>query len=146
MSFLGLNTEALAKEKAKYAVGLVTFNKSYLYHTIIERKSGNIIGWCGYHTWYTQHNRAEIGYGLYSDDYKRQGIMTEALNAILAFGFSNMNLHRIEAMTASYNTASINTLLKFGFTQEGILREHYLVGDKMEDSLMFSLLKHEFAL
>jgi len=72
--------------------------------------------------------------------------MTEVLSTIIPYGFNQMNLHRIEAMTATYNMASIKTLLKFGFVQEGVLREHYLVDGVMEDSLMFSLLKRKFVL
>jgi [ribosomal protein S5]-alanine N-acetyltransferase len=147
LAFLGLSTiESLESDKRKYIGGLTTFNKSYLYHTIKNKATGNVIGRCGYHTWYTQHNRAEVFYDIYPEEFKRKGIMTEALRAVLNFGFTEMNLHRVEAMTATYNNASINTLKKFGFTQEGTLREHYLVDDKMEDSLMFSLLKHEFTL
>lgn len=145
LAFLGLSTiESLESEKQKYTGGLTTFNKSYLYHTIKYKATNTVIGRCGYHTWYTQHNRAEIFYDIYPEELKRQGIITEALQAVLHFGFTKMSLHRVEAMTATYNTASINTLKKFGFTEEGILREHYLVDGIMEDSLMFSLLKHEF--
>lgn len=57
----------------------------------------NNIGWCGYHTWYIDHRRAEIGYAIRSDEYKAQGIMTEVMNAVLRYGFEVMNLHRIEA-------------------------------------------------
>lgn len=145
MEFLGLPTiDLLEVEKEKYRKGLSTFNRTFLYFIIAEKETNKVIDWCGHHTWYIQHNRAELGYGLFSDDYKQQGIMTEALKVVLDYGFNTMNLHRIEAMTAQYNTASNKTLTKFGFTQEGVLREHYLVDGVMEDSLMFSLLKHEY--
>lgn len=145
MEFLGLSTiDVLNKEKEKYSKGLTTFNRTFLYFIISDRLTNKVIGWCGYHTWYTQHDRAELGYGLYNDDYKQKGIMTEALKTILNYGFNNMKLHRVEAMTATYNTASIKTLAKFGFIEEGVLREHYLVDGVMEDSLIFSLLKHEY--
>jgi len=145
MEFLGLPTiDVLDAEKEKYRKGLSTFNRTFFYFIIAERESNKVIGWCGYHTWYIQHNRAELGYGLFSDDYKQQGIMTEALKTILDYGFNILGLHRVEAMTALYNTASNKTLAKFGFVQEGVLREHYLVDGVMEDSLIFSLLKHEY--
>ena len=62
------------------------------------------------------------------------------------YGFSEMDLHRVEALTATYNTASISTLKKFGFMFEGTLREHYNVEGVMEDSVMFALLKHEYVI
>ena len=70
--------------------------------------------------------------------------MTEALKAVLGYGFSQMGLHRIEAMAAPYNTASLRLLQNMGFTFEGTLRQHYNVNGNMEDSVMYSLLKHEF--
>lgn len=145
IAFFGLESNgALAVEKEKYNAGLSTFNKTFLYFTLTDNKNGKVIGWCGYHTWFTNHNRAEMGYALYNDNLKRQGIMSEALSIILPYGFKTMKLHRIEALTATYNTASINTLAKFGFKREGVLREHYFINNKMEDSVMFSLLQHEY--
>ena len=41
--------------------------------------------------------------------------MSEALSAILAFGFGEMELNRIEAFVMPENTASINLLEKLGF-------------------------------
>lgn len=147
MEFFGYTAnEALEKERYRHTNGLTTFNKKILYFTLTDNSTGKVIGICGYHTWYTDHNRAEMFYGLHNDAYKRQGIMTEALNTVIPYGFNTMNLHRIEAMTATDNIASINTLLKFGFVKEGVLREHYLVNGVMEDSLMFSLLKKEYPL
>jgi len=120
MEFLGLDSDkALERERYKHTNGLTTFNKKLLYFTLADNSTGKVIGYCGYHTWYTDHYRAEIFYGLHNDAYKQQGIMTEALSTVIPYGFNEMNLHRIEAMTATYNMASIRTLLKFGFVQKG---------------------------
>jgi ribosomal-protein-alanine N-acetyltransferase len=70
--------------------------------------------------------------------------MSEAVAAILTYGFNEMKLYRIEAMVADYNTASVRILEKFGFVHEGRLREHYNVNGKMEDSVLYGLLKKEF--
>jgi [ribosomal protein S5]-alanine N-acetyltransferase len=144
MDFFGLDEKGLEKQKSQQAGGLTTFNKSFVNFYPIDKYTGKVIGWCGYHTWYTDHDRAEIGYYLNADEHKRKGYMTEILRAVLYYGFSQMNLHRVEALTATYNTASIKTLEKFGFTYEGLLREHYLVDGKHEDSPIYSLLRHEF--
>jgi ribosomal-protein-alanine N-acetyltransferase len=144
MEFLGLNSEALAIEKAKYDKGYATFNKSYRYFKIVAQESQKVIGWCGFHTWYTDHHRAEIGYGLYEEHDKRKGLMSEALKMILDYGFSEMGLHRVEALIGKDNEASLAIVKKFGFQYEGNLREHYNVDGTMEDSLVFGLLKHEY--
>ncbi|MGL2965965.1 GNAT family N-acetyltransferase [Flavobacterium sp. XGLA_31] len=144
-SFLGLSsTETLRKEKEKFNGGLYTFNKSYLYFQILDKKDEKVIGWCGYHTWYLDHNRAEIGYGLFDETYKNKGLMHETLKAVLDYGFNQMNLHRVEAFIGKDNIPSLKSVAKFGFTQEGILREHYFTNNQMEDSVVFSLLKQEY--
>ncbi len=144
MALFGFDEKGLEKERFRHQNGVATFNKKFLYFIIKETASQKSIGMCGFHTWYTDHDRAEIFYHLNDDIYKRQGIMTEATNAVLQYAFTIMNLHRVEALTATYNIASQKTMAKFGFVFEGTLRQHYLVDGKYEDSIAFSLLKHEF--
>ena len=145
MKFLGLSSaEELAKEKDKYDQGLSMFNKSFCGFQLIDKASDKIIGWCSYHIWYTEHNRAEIGYGLFDDSFKQKGLMSEALSPIIEYGFITMKLHRIEALVATYNIPSLKLLDKMNFKKEGVLREHYFVNDRMEDSVIYSLLKNEF--
>lgn len=102
------------------------------------------MGWCGYHTWILKHHRAEIGYGLYREEDRRKGLMSEALEAVLQYGFEEMDLNRVEALTSYENEASIASLIKFGFREEGILKGHYYVDGLAEDSVMYALLKSEF--
>jgi ribosomal-protein-alanine N-acetyltransferase len=145
MAFLGTaNEAALAIEKEKHRKGLSTHNKSFCYFQILDKDTQKIIGWGGYHTWYLDHNRAEIGYGLFDDAYKQKGIMSEALKALLDYGFEQMKLHRVEALIGKDNVASLSLVQKFGFTQEGLLREHYFTNNTMEDSVVFGLLKQEY--
>lgn len=144
IDFFGLeNEDQLAIEKNKFEKGLSTFNKSFLYFQLLDKSTEKIIGWCGYHTWYLDHQRAEIGYGLFDESQKNKGIMTEAMKAILEYGFHQMKLNRVEAFIGTYNTSSLKLVEKFGFTKEGILRSHYFKNNVMEDSAVFSLLKEE---
>ncbi|MEY3398130.1 MAG: hypothetical protein RL220_724, partial [Bacteroidota bacterium] len=68
----------------------------------------------------------------------------EAVVAVVDFGFSKLNLHRIEALIGTNNLPSLKIIEKLGFTQEGLLRKHYLVNDVFEDSLVFSKLAEEY--
>lgn len=86
---------------------------------------------------------AEIGYEL-NRAYWRQGIMPEAISAILTYGFSEMGLHRIEANPGAENTPSRSILLKLGFTFEGNLRQRYFFRGHYEDAHYFGLLKEEW--
>ena len=145
INFLGINSiQELTLEKEKFKKGLITHNKKFLYFHLIENKTGQVIGWCGYHTWYTDHQRAELGYGIYQENWKRKGLMSEALIPIIAFGFNQMDLHRIEAFIGPSNVPSLKLITKFNFKKEGELKEHYFYKNRYENSVVYSLLKKEY--
>jgi ribosomal-protein-alanine N-acetyltransferase len=145
LDILGLNSiEKLLEEKEKYKKGLSTYNKKFFYHQLIDKKTSAIIGWCGFHTWYTDHNQAEIGYGLFDNNYKSKGIMSEAIVSIVNYGFHNMNLERIEAFVSPNNMPSIKLLKRIKFKEEGLLKHHYFDNNKMDDSIVFALLRFEY--
>jgi ribosomal-protein-alanine N-acetyltransferase len=108
----------------------------------IARKDDPVlIGSCGYYGFHTWHMRAGMGYELASP-FWRQGIMTEALNAIIDLGFGEMGLNRIEAVVMPENEASIQLLEKLGFWMEGILKEYENWGDRgFTDLCMYSYLR-----
>ncbi len=85
----------------------------------------------------------EIGYELHQA-YWRQGIMTEALSAILTYGFTRLGLHRIEASMDARNAPSRSLLLMLGFTHEGILRQRFFFRDTFLDAHYFGLLKADW--
>jgi ribosomal-protein-alanine N-acetyltransferase len=141
---LGHNSdEEFLKEKAKYEKGYTTYNRSFEYFQILDTVSMCIIGGCGFHNWYFDHRRAELGYSITNENFKRKGIMSEALKAIIDYGFNKMNLHRIEALVGSENIASQKLVGKYNFIKEGVLRQHYFIDGKFEDSVVFSKLKSD---
>ena len=86
---------------------------------------------------------AETGYELHRA-YWGQGIMAEAMSAVLTYGFTELGLHRIEADVAPENMRSKSLLLKLGFTFEGNLRQRYFFRGQFEDEHYFGLLKDEW--
>jgi [ribosomal protein S5]-alanine N-acetyltransferase len=145
-SFLGLNADQeLEKERDKHQKGLATYNRSFLYFQLIDKNTDTIIGGCGYHTWYLDHARAKIGYGLFQEHYKGKGLMSEALLPIIDYGFNTMHLNRIEALIGPENTPSLQLVKRLHFTQEGYLRQHYIIHNgQIVDSILFSLLRSEY--
>jgi len=109
------------------------------------RNSDTVLGLFGIHDWDEYHRRAEIGYDL-ARAYWGQGIGSEAVRAILRFGFEQMNLHRIYAGTIADNHESVRLLEKIGFQREGTRREHSWEEDgTFHDSAMYGLLRREYA-
>lgn len=141
---LGIPAQEHEKYRDRARKGLTTHNRSLLLFQLIDKKSSSFVGSCGYHTWYTDHARAEIGYSLDGEKVKRQGIMTEALGPVLDYGFREMQLNRIEAFIGPENIPSLKLVRKFGFTEEGLLRSHYCKNGIFEDSVVFSLLRDQY--
>lgn len=110
---------------------------------LYRRSDGKLIGDVSYHIIYKRHRRAELGYGLYDAEDRGQGYMQEVLPYVLAYGFEQLKLERIEALTAPDNIASMSLLIRYGFKREGYARRHYRVGEKNTDSFSFALLKEE---
>jgi RimJ/RimL family protein N-acetyltransferase len=102
-----------------------------------------VIGSCGFHHFDTGFHRAETGYEL-NRAFWGQGLMAEAMSAILTYGFTELGLHRVEAIIDIANERSKGLLLKLGFTYEGSLRQRFFFRDQFEDEHFFGLLRDEW--
>ncbi|QZA77508.1 GNAT family N-acetyltransferase [Deefgea tanakiae] len=107
-------------------------------------QNGQLIGTCGLFRWNHAWHSAMVGYELAQSTWG-QGFMQEALVSILSYGFTAMDLNRIEAQIHPNNTASLKLMPKLGFTHEGQLREVGFWGGQFHDFVQFGLLKREFA-
>lgn len=112
---------------------------------ITLKGSDVLIGTCGFYGFDEGFQRADIGYELLKAHW-RQGIMSEALTAILTFAFTTMGLHRIDAVVYEWNGRSQGILRKLGFMHEGTLRQRYFYYDHFWNELHFGLLKDEWKL
>ncbi|WP_430882987.1 GNAT family N-acetyltransferase [Fusibacter sp. JL216-2] len=110
---------------------------------ITLKESQVFIGTCGFHNMQKRNYRAEIGYELSADHWNR-GYITEAIGAMLEFGFGMMGLNRIEALVYPENTASHKALEGLGFKEEGLLREYAYFRERFQDLVMHSLLRNEY--
>ena len=106
---------------------------------VTESGSSKIIGTCGFNFWNKQYSSSPVGYDL-SPKHWNKGIMTEALTEVLLFGFKEMKLNRIQAITFPENLASVRVLEKLGFQREewGYFKGRY------QDVYCYPLLKIEW--
>lgn len=89
------------------------------------------------------NRQGEIGYIIHPD-YWAKGYATEVAKLLIKFGFSTLNLHRIFATCDPRNLGSAKVLEKIDMTYEGRIRQDLLLKDGWRDSLLFSILKHEW--
>jgi len=107
------------------------------------RSNGKVIGSVGFVCWTPAHRRAELGYAL-NRHYWNQGYASEAVAALVAHGFSALDLNRIEAFVSPAHRPSQRVLEKCNFQPEGLLRQHEFIKGRWHDSRVYSILRQEF--
>jgi len=86
---------------------------------------------------------AEVDYAL-GPGFRGKGLMTQAVRAMLDYGFGELHLNRIEIRADKENTKSCTIALRLGFRKEGTLRENIFYGDRLGDQVVHSLLASEW--
>ncbi len=107
---------------------------------VVLKETGKLIGGCGLRQ---DGKQGEIGYCL-NPEYWRKGYASEAAAAMIEFGFKELGLHRIYATCRPDNVGSAKVLEKVGMRREGHLREHMWHKGNWHDSLLYSILEHEW--
>ncbi|MEO1297694.1 MAG: GNAT family N-acetyltransferase [Cyanobacteria bacterium J06636_16] len=110
---------------------------------IVLKQSNHLIGSCGF-SWDRDTNAAEIGYELASQ-FWRQGIMSEALQAILHYGFETKEMQFVVAEIMLENLASRKLLKKLGFESQGVLEARGFWKEAHHDLEQFMLTRQKFA-
>lgn len=110
---------------------------------IEARDRPGLVGSCGLFAWHRAWRKCAIGYEL-AAGAQGQGYMHEALGAAIDWGFQAMELNRIEAQVHPDNAASLRSLRRLGFAQEGRLRQLGYWGGAFHDMLQFSLLRGDW--
>jgi [ribosomal protein S5]-alanine N-acetyltransferase len=142
---LGSETEEeWQKELWRYDGSYTKYNQSMVFFQLRDKNSGAFLGGCGFHTWFPEHRRAEVGYHLKNQEMMGKGLMTEALKPVIEYGFETMSLNRIEAVIGPDNLASQRLVKRLGFEQEGYMKQHYNSNGVLVDSILFALLREDY--
>lgn len=146
IQYLEGNTDTLDEARGYISWCRDTYYKKTDIRWGIELKeSKKLIGDCGFGHIDEPKRPTELGYML-SKEYWNQGYMSEALGAILDYGFDKLALHRIQAWTHPENIASARLLEKNGFQKEGLLMEYVYIWHKgvYIDANMYGLLESDY--
>lgn len=108
----------------------------------IETHAGELVGCIGMALTF-DHQRAELGYWIRTESWGN-GYATEAAQALIAFGFSHLHLHRIQAHHFERNPQSGRVMQKIGMTFEGLMRDAIRKGDRFENTAMYAILVDEW--
>lgn len=92
---------------------------------------------------YREQN-AELGIVIGDKTQWGKGYGREAIQLLLKFAFTEMNLHRVYLRVDAGNTPAIRCYLNCGFIEEGRLRDAVYHRGHFEDQLMMSVLRSEY--
>jgi len=95
----------------------------YLEMLVIHKRYGPI-GIAALAEYSPLHHRAECLVGLFDEQHRQAGYGIETILLVMDLAFNRYNLHKLDAYAYAYNEAAKNTVLRLGFKNEGVRREH----------------------
>lgn len=98
-----------------------------------------LIGIIGHYRIKPEHYRAEIGY-MILPEFNGMGIVTEAVQEVIKYGFEVMKLHSIEAVIDPDNLGSAKVLEKNNFKKEAHFIENEFFNGRFLDSAVYTIL------
>lgn len=107
---------------------------------ITQKGNPKLLGIIGHYRIKWEHFRSEIGYMLLPEHHGK-GIISDAIQLIIDYGFNQMKLHSIEALIDPDNQASARVLEKNGFVKEAHFKENEFYNGQFIDTIIYSLLQ-----
>ncbi len=106
---------------------------------------GRHVGGAGYCNLDGRNQNAEVGLFIGLPELWDQGLGHDVLQALLRFGFEQMNLHRIYLQVFAENRRAVHLYEKVGFQHEGCWRQAQFRHGRFHDILWMSILREEWA-
>jgi RimJ/RimL family protein N-acetyltransferase len=115
-----------------------------LIFAIVDNKTGQAVGHATYMRIEPAHRVVEVGNILYTTALQRTFGATEAMYLMARHAFEDLGYRRYEWKCNALNAPSRRAALRFGFTFEGIFRQHLIVKGRNRDTAWFSMLDSEW--
>lgn len=113
----------------------------YVFAIALNENDG-FIGEIGLHL-EREHDRAEMGFWV-GEPFWGKGIMSEAVETVLKFGFEDLALNKILATHFVKNMASGRVLARNGMVREGELKDQYKCKGEYRSVIQYRLTKEEY--
>jgi ribosomal-protein-alanine N-acetyltransferase len=107
------------------------------------RENGEQVGNCSFKSIDAANSSIEINY-FFGSRHWGKGLGTEAIGAMLRFGFAVIGANRMEARSIADNAASQRVAQKAGMRFEGMLRESVYAKGRFYDLKVYSILRREW--
>ncbi|MFF5861046.1 GNAT family N-acetyltransferase [Streptomyces sp. NPDC012751] len=121
-----------ARDGDRFRLAVETTTRAELVGTVGSHRTGTRSGWFEFDV-------------MIGADHRRKGYATEAMVLLLRFMFAERRYHKCLAAVLAPNEASLALMRRFGFSEEGCLREHVYFGGRHHDLVLMGMLADEFA-
>jgi RimJ/RimL family protein N-acetyltransferase len=111
---------------------------------VVDKATGRAGGWQQLMRIVPEHGVIEVGYVYWGPAIARTRLATEALYLHARHIFDDLGYRRFEWKTNNRNEASKRAAQRFGFTYEGLFRQHMIVKGESRDTAWFSMLDSEW--
>jgi diamine N-acetyltransferase len=106
---------------------------------ICQCSDGKPVGLIDLFDFNPKHLRANIGL-LVHHDYQESGYASEALELLIDYAFTTLNLHQLACNLIADNIVSVKLFEKHGFTLAGTRKEWFRLSDKWADECFYQLI------
>jgi RimJ/RimL family protein N-acetyltransferase len=115
-----------------------------LFFAIVDHESGSPQGMASFLRMAPEHGVIEIGHIWFAPALQRTRQATEAIFLMARHSFDDLGYRRLEWKCDALNEPSRRAAERFGFTFEGVFRQHMVVKGRNRDSAWFSILHGEW--
>ena len=135
-------------DRAAFEVHLrkIAASSDPLFFAIVDSATGSAVGYASYMRIEPVHRVIEVGSILYTPRLQQTTMATEAMYLMARHVFEDLGYRRYEWKCNALNEPSRRAALRFGFTFEGIFRQHMIVKGRNRDTAWFSMLDSEWLL
>lgn len=112
-------------------------------YTFVLHDDGRLVGECSIHGIDWRNRVAQIGVCVWSPADRRSGYGRYGVEQMIAWGFGDLGLLRLEAWILAENSGSAALFARLGFRHEGTLRGRYQEGGKRRDMNVYALLAED---
>ena len=120
-------------------VGLDYATRTAIRWGVVLKGEQKIVGTVGLHDWERYHRHIAIGFDLHRDHWGK-GIGQEVVQAVCAYAFDYLSVHRVEAHVMKGNRSSQRLLESVGFEHEGVLRRRMYKDGRQHDVSVYAVI------
>ena len=119
-------------------------NEEYLFFSILRNRDGMPVGTFSLLNFVPEHGTIEVGYIRFTKELRRTVGATEAIYLLSHYAMTTLGYRRYEWKCNNLNEPSKRAAERFGFTFEGIFRQHFVMKDRSRDSAWYSIIDSEW--